>query len=166
MILSKYDIAKKVVFFQTDKSDVVFYKIPGFSCSHCVKRVFYSAIVLKCTDMCIVHCASTVLECSCCRIHRNVAAPNKNMSDYAAIQHQLYRIVCQLTGDKQTLFVAPSCPPAEIVFSWKGQMTDIASSLPMIRQTKSAATSQTPIQTKRCVCPSGHNRKWGPFKSI
>jgi len=27
-------------------------KIPDFSCSRCVKRVFYSASFLKCTDMC------------------------------------------------------------------------------------------------------------------
>ncbi len=33
--------------------------------------VFYSAFVWKCT-----YRASTVLECSCCRIHRSVAAPN------------------------------------------------------------------------------------------
>jgi hypothetical protein len=34
-----------------------------------VTRVFYNAFVWKCT------CASTVLECSCCRIHRYEAAP-------------------------------------------------------------------------------------------
>jgi hypothetical protein len=34
----------------------------------------YSAFVWKCTYIC--DCASTVLECSCCRIHRYVAAPN------------------------------------------------------------------------------------------
>jgi hypothetical protein len=44
-----------------------FHKITDFSCSHCVKRLFYSAFVWK--------CASTVLEFSCCRIHRYVAAP-------------------------------------------------------------------------------------------
>ncbi len=39
---SYYDIVKKLVFFP-DRTE--FPKIPDFSCSHCVKRVFYSAFV-------------------------------------------------------------------------------------------------------------------------
>jgi hypothetical protein len=35
--------------FQTEQSDVFFTKFPDFSC---VKRVFYSAFVWKCTYMC------------------------------------------------------------------------------------------------------------------
>ncbi len=46
-------------------------------------QTFHEAVVLKCCFM--VHlfqnapiCASTVLECSCCRIHRYVAAPKSD----------------------------------------------------------------------------------------
>ncbi len=47
------------------------HKIPDFLCSCCVKRVFYGAFVGNAPI-----CASTVLECSCCRIHCFVAAPS------------------------------------------------------------------------------------------
>ncbi len=44
--VNKYNIVKKFVFFQTEQSDVI------FMYSRYVKRVFYSAFVRKCTDMC------------------------------------------------------------------------------------------------------------------
>jgi hypothetical protein len=60
-------IVKKVYFCQTEQSDVV---LINFQTFHVFKGCF------------IVHlfgsapiCASTVSECSCCRIHGNVAAP-------------------------------------------------------------------------------------------
>ncbi len=52
MVLSKYNIFLKVCFFPDREEWCRFHKIPDFSCCHCVKRVFYSAIVWKCTDMC------------------------------------------------------------------------------------------------------------------
>ena len=42
----------KSLFFPDRTEWCSFHKIPDFSCSHCVKRVFYGASVLKCTDMC------------------------------------------------------------------------------------------------------------------
>ncbi len=61
----------KSLFFPSRTKWCSFYKNPDFSCSCCVERV-----------LCVVYlfgnapiCASTVLECSCCRTHRYVAAP-------------------------------------------------------------------------------------------
>jgi hypothetical protein len=51
MVLSYYNIAKKSVFFQTEQSNILFIKIK-LLCSLSVKRVFYSAFVFKCTEMC------------------------------------------------------------------------------------------------------------------
>ncbi len=63
-------ILSKSLFFPDRTEGCSFHKLPDFSC---VKRVFYICI---CLEMHLyVHCASTVLECSCCRIQRNVAAP-------------------------------------------------------------------------------------------
>jgi hypothetical protein len=50
-----YNIVKKFVFFQTEQSNIVFINFADFSCSRCVKRVFYSAFVWKCTYMCKHH---------------------------------------------------------------------------------------------------------------
>jgi hypothetical protein len=50
--LSIYSIVKRFVFFQTEQNDVVFIQIHTFHIAVVVKRVFYSAFVWKCTDMC------------------------------------------------------------------------------------------------------------------
>ncbi len=51
MVLSYYNIVKK--FFFSDRTEwCSFHKLPDFSCSRCVKRVFYSAFVWKCTYKC------------------------------------------------------------------------------------------------------------------
>jgi hypothetical protein len=64
------EYCQKVSFFQTKQNDVVFIRIKSFH------------IAVLCKGYFIVHvfgnapiCASTVLECSCCGIHRYVAAP-------------------------------------------------------------------------------------------
>jgi hypothetical protein len=59
MVLSYYNIVKSL-FFITEQSD--FHKIPDFSCSRCVKRVFSSAFVWKCTDMCKHHFGVQLLQ--------------------------------------------------------------------------------------------------------
>ncbi len=61
---------QKVFFFR--KEWCSFHKIPDFSCSRCVKRIFNSAFDWKCAE---IHC--TVLECSCSRIHRNDRHPKR-----------------------------------------------------------------------------------------
>jgi hypothetical protein len=45
-------LSKSLFFFQTEQNHVVFHRIPDFSYSCCVKKVFCSVLVLKCTDMC------------------------------------------------------------------------------------------------------------------
>jgi hypothetical protein len=40
--------------FATQKKQESFHKIPDFSCSRCIKRVFNRAFVWKCINMCIV----------------------------------------------------------------------------------------------------------------
>jgi hypothetical protein len=45
-------IFQKVCFFPDITEICIFHKILGFLCSRCVKRVVYSASLLKCTDMC------------------------------------------------------------------------------------------------------------------
>ncbi len=48
---SYYNIVKKFFFFRQTEW-CIFHKFPDFSWSRCVKRVFYSAFVWKCTYMC------------------------------------------------------------------------------------------------------------------
>ncbi len=43
---------KKFAFFPYRTEWCNFHKFPDFSCSRCVKKVFYSAFVWKCTDVC------------------------------------------------------------------------------------------------------------------
>ncbi len=64
---SELIILKKVYFFQTEQNDVVFINFQNF---HVRKRCFMVHLFGNAPIS-----ASTVLECSCCRIHRNIAAP-------------------------------------------------------------------------------------------
>jgi hypothetical protein len=64
-----YNIAKKFVFSQPGQSSVFFMKFKTFHVT--VKRLFFGNEPI---------CASTVLECSCCRIHRYVAAPRQRQT--------------------------------------------------------------------------------------
>jgi hypothetical protein len=70
MVLSEYNIVKKFVFFMTEQSDVVFIKFQTFHVAVMCKGCFLVHLFINAPI-----CASTVLECSCCRIHRYVAAP-------------------------------------------------------------------------------------------
>ncbi len=88
------------VFFSNRTEWCSFHKIPDFSCSCCVKRVFYSAFVWKCTGMCKHH-----LECSCCKIHRYVAAPtvHGSIKHTGIILQYLYRGRYFLSRNKRAL---------------------------------------------------------------
>ncbi len=56
---------QKVIFFQTEQSDVAFIKLKTFHVAIVRKGCFIcSAFVLKCTDMCIGEFGQTTLLCS------------------------------------------------------------------------------------------------------
>jgi hypothetical protein len=63
VVLSLYNIVQKFGFFPDRTEWWSFHKFPDFSCSRCMKSWIGNAPI----------CASTVLECSCFRIHRYVA---------------------------------------------------------------------------------------------
>jgi hypothetical protein len=66
MVLSKYNIVKKVCFFQTEQSDVIFINL-------FLANVWKGCFIVHLLGNALIR-ASTVLERNCCRIHRYVAA--------------------------------------------------------------------------------------------
>ncbi len=81
--LIKY--CQKVCVFQTEQSDVVFIKFQTFHVAIVWKRWFTVHLFGN-----TLICASTVLECSCCRIHRYVAAPFLPLSGVHSIMMEKF----------------------------------------------------------------------------
>ncbi len=101
IVLSKYNIVKKF-FFHERTEWCSFHKIPDFSCTSYVKKVFLVHLFEN-----ALICGSTVLECSCCRIHRYVAAPFKHIFYRKSLKKYRWRIGdCSLRERQWVVFIS------------------------------------------------------------